>query len=255
MSQDPSLGDFRVFARRSLQAKNAFQALERHLDTPAGTVKIADFGAGPSLGFERCDENDPFGGGERAAEDGVAFSLRSAERLGSRYFGGSGGFAEGNKAQCQGWGFVASDPGLSPRRRGSDSQERLGLRRRRERPADRMACLSRRASVPLSSQRARQCLSSRRRGSAPRSHTCASRSGCMNPRSAMRMSPSATSTRSSCSPPFSSVSAKKLNRSAGRSKAPKRTFIVSDKRSLSATSTNHYFASLFGSPLAPSCHR
>lgn len=35
MSQDPSLGDFRVFARRSLQAKDALQALESHLDTPS----------------------------------------------------------------------------------------------------------------------------------------------------------------------------------------------------------------------------
>ena len=170
MSQDPSLGDFRVLARRSLQAKNAFQALERHLDTPAGTVKITDFGAGPSFGFERCDENDPFGGGERAAEDGVAFSLRSAARLGWRYFGGSGGFTEGNganvyrerqalttaanvyrerqaltTAQRQGRRFLAPDP----------SRGRLRLRRWRERPAGRMACLSHRAIVLLSSRPAR----------------------------------------------------------------------------------------------------
>ena len=55
MSKDPSLGDFGVFARRSLQAKDAFQAFERHLDTPAGAVKIADLGAGPDLGFEGGD--------------------------------------------------------------------------------------------------------------------------------------------------------------------------------------------------------
>ena len=114
MSQDPSLGDFRVFARRSLQAKNAFQALERHLDTPAGAVKIADLGAGPSLGFEGGNQNDPFRGGERAAEDGVAFPLRGAARLGPRDFGGGGGFTEGHKAQRQRRRFFAPDPGMSP---------------------------------------------------------------------------------------------------------------------------------------------
>ena len=75
-----------------------------------GAVKIADLGAGPSLRFEQGDENDPLGGGEGAGGKGVAFALRGAARLDSRYFGGSGGFAQGNQAQRQRRRFLAVDP-------------------------------------------------------------------------------------------------------------------------------------------------
>ena len=89
MRQDPGFGHLGVFARRPRQANDAFHAFECDLDTPScgthafsmtGAIKIADLGAGPSLRFERGDENDPFRGDEGAAENGIAFSLRSAAR-------------------------------------------------------------------------------------------------------------------------------------------------------------------------------
>ena len=83
MSQDPGLGDFRVLAWRPGQADDAFQALKRHFDAPPGTVEFAGFAAGEGFCLEGSDKNDPSGGFQRAAGDGIAFLLRSLPRFGA----------------------------------------------------------------------------------------------------------------------------------------------------------------------------
>ena len=53
MSQDLGFGHLRVFAGRSRQANDAFQALKRHFDPPTGAIKIAGLDAGEGSGIEQ----------------------------------------------------------------------------------------------------------------------------------------------------------------------------------------------------------
>ena len=86
MSQDPGLGDFRVLAWRPRQANDAFQALKRHFDAPAGTVEFTGFAAGEGYCVKGSNKNDPRG------------------------FGRLRRLAECNKPKGQRWSFFARDP-------------------------------------------------------------------------------------------------------------------------------------------------
>ena len=110
MSQNPSLCYSRIFAWRRGEANEAFQALERHLDAPAGAVQFADPLGGEGFCIERGDKDDPSGGNERSVRDGVTFPLRCAPGLGPRLFSRLGRLLQSHKAKGQRRSFSASDP-------------------------------------------------------------------------------------------------------------------------------------------------
>src|SRR5271157_3420950 len=216
MSQDPGLGDFRVLARRPGQANDAFQALKRHFDAPSGTVEFTGFAAGEGYCVKGSNKNDPRGGGQRAAGDGIAFLLCSLPRFGSRRFGRLGRLAECNKPKGQRRSFFARDPdgpvensGVSRSRESGQNIERLAV------PVEPARALPARAYDDIGAllQNMRQRIGMHE----PQSERLPLTINVRFP--AMRISPLATGVRSSRSPPFSSVNAIKLRRSAGRPKA------------------------------------
>ena len=88
-------------AWRPRQANDAFQALKRHFDAPPGTVEFTGFAAGEGYCVKGGNKNDPRGGGQRAAGDGITFLLCSLPRFGSRRFGRLRRLAECNKPKGQ----------------------------------------------------------------------------------------------------------------------------------------------------------
>jgi len=138
----------------------------------------------------------------------VAILLRGAASLSARCLGGL-------------QGLLASD---EPQR-----ERRLALEFDEDRPIEAAARRSPRIAVrgamrssgsASASRRAKLFRGARTTTSPPASITAAMRSGCRSARSPMRISLVATGRRSSCSPPFSSVSSNEPNRSSGKSKAP-----------------------------------
>ena len=111
---DTEGNNFQVLAWRPGQANDAFQALKRHFDVPPGTVEFTGFAAGEGYCVKGSNKNDPRGGGQRAAGDGIASFFAACRALARDASAACGGLRNATSRRASGGAFLrATQMGLS----------------------------------------------------------------------------------------------------------------------------------------------